>query len=291
MESSNTLSSTEELLIDVIVGVVVALVVLALLTTANIGSQLGVRVLIAAVVGIIFTASILTSKSVKKRNQESIEQRATNARTHSGKELQPHKNEEQERAEEKQEDEEQEQGEEKDEEQEQGEEQEEDEEDEEDEEEEQDEAELAETEEQEADEKDQKDVLNSRANPLAGYSRINAKARLLARRRIRAAADYLGDKKQEKEELDEDGEFKIRTRSGLQFLDELLTYEGLRKIEDSTLYAKEAYKTHQYDEPGEGMDQRYVDPSLMTYDSQFAAYGDAYILNPRILSNNTPMAF
>jgi hypothetical protein len=74
-------------------------------------------------------------------------------------------------------------------------------------------------------------------------------------------------------------------------LGNMITHDGMRPVEDSTLYARESYRTHQANEYGEGMDQRYVDPSLKTYDLAFAAYGKQRIIKPRILSVNAPMHF
>jgi predicted lipid-binding transport protein (Tim44 family) len=131
--------------------------------------------------------------------------------------------------------------------------------------------------EDEEDEKaDASDVSNTRKNPYAGYSRISAKARRKAERNMRSADRYLGE-----------GE-------GVQgkHLEKLLTYDGLRRIEDSILYAKESYKDHELNEHDEGLDQRYVDPTLTTYSPEFAAYGDdSYILDPRLLSVYAPMTF
>jgi hypothetical protein len=75
-------------------------------------------------------------------------------------------------------------------------------------------------------------------------------------------------------------------------LAEIVAYEGMRDYKDSTLYAREAYKTHQWNEPGEGMDQRYVDPSLTSYDSAFVAYSDQpYIPQRSTLSGRAPAHF
>lgn len=74
-------------------------------------------------------------------------------------------------------------------------------------------------------------------------------------------------------------------------LGNMVTHDGMRPVQDSTLYARESYRTHQVNEYGEGMDQRYVDPSLKTYDLSFAAYGKQRIIKPRVLSVNAPMHF
>lgn len=80
--------------------------------------------------------------------------------------------------------------------------------------------------------------------------------------------------------------------AGAGKLAELLTFEGMRDVRDSTLFAREAYKTHQWHEPGEGMDQRYTDPSLARYDPAFAAYSDQPFIPQRAtLSGNAPAAF
>ena len=80
--------------------------------------------------------------------------------------------------------------------------------------------------------------------------------------------------------------------AGAGKLAELLTFEGMRDVRDSTLFAREAYKTHQWHEPGEGMDQRYTDPSLARYDPAFAAYSDQPFVPQRAtLSGNAPAAF
>lgn len=79
---------------------------------------------------------------------------------------------------------------------------------------------------------------------------------------------------------------------GAAKLAEILTYEGMRDIRNSTLYAREAYKTHQWHEPGEGMDQRYTEPSLAGYDPAFAAYADQPFIQQRsTLSGRAPAAF
>jgi len=346
--------SMDDLVWYVVVGILITLVVFALISTAGISKgSVEMRIMISVLVGIIFTISIVTSKAIKQRNDEAVQERAL-ALTPAKQEIQNEdqggggggeekrrkskadrkakKEEHGEKKEQSEDEEEQSEDEDEDEEEEEGD-QSDDEEEEEDGEEEEEEGKegdddaeaMGDDEEmEEAKKADADDVLNSRANPLAGYSRISAKAKLVARRRVKAAAEYLGredfededgdgDEEEEEDELgegeDELGEGeeesehaskkrkkeKRDSRKSLnaqkRMLDELLTYEGLRRIEGSTLYAREAYKDHQVDEPGEGMDQRYVDPSLLTYDSEFAAYDDAYILNPRILSVNTPMAF
>jgi type IV secretory pathway VirB10-like protein len=75
-------------------------------------------------------------------------------------------------------------------------------------------------------------------------------------------------------------------------LADMLSFEGMRKFTDTTLYAREAYKTHQYDEAGEGMDQRYEDPSLLSYDPAFVAYSEQPFLAQRQrLSTRAPAHF
>jgi hypothetical protein len=334
--------SMDDLVWYVVVGILITLVVFALISTAGISKgSVEMRIMISVLVGIIFTISIVTSKAIKQRNDEAVQERAL-ALTPAKQEVRDEdqggekrresqverKAKEEERGEEEEEEESDDDEEDRsddDEEEELREAEEEEEEEEKEEKEGDDDAEAMGDDEEmeEAKKADADDFLNSRANPLAGYSRISAKAKLVARRRVKAAAEYLGredveegeseedrgEDEEEEEEEDELGEGeeesehaskkrkkeKRDSRKSLnaqkRMLDELLTYEGLRRIEGSTLYAREAYKDHQVDEPGEGMDQRYVDPSLLTYDSEFAAYDDAYILNPRILSVNTPMAF
>lgn len=145
----------------------------------------------------------------------------------------------------------------------------------EDEEEESEELTEAEREDEDDEKADASDVSNTRKNPFAGYSRISAKARRKAERNMRSAGKYIGE---DESRIDE--------------WERLLTYDGLRRIEDSTLYAKESYKDHELNENDEGLDQRYVDPTLLTYSPEFAAYGDdSYILDPRLLSVYAPMAF
>ena len=75
-------------------------------------------------------------------------------------------------------------------------------------------------------------------------------------------------------------------------LAEILTFDGMREHSDTTLFAREAYKTHQWNEPGEGMDQRYVDPSLTSYDPAFTAYSEQPFVDQRsTLSTRAPAAF
>jgi hypothetical protein len=75
-------------------------------------------------------------------------------------------------------------------------------------------------------------------------------------------------------------------------LSRALTLQGLRDYTASTLFAKESYAAleqanHGY---GEGMDLRYVDPSLRNFDYAFAAYDDAPV-PPNPLPVNTPILF
>jgi hypothetical protein len=80
--------------------------------------------------------------------------------------------------------------------------------------------------------------------------------------------------------------------AGAGKLAEILSYEGMRDIRSSSLYAREAYKTHQWHEPGEGMDQRYTEPSLAGYDPAFAAYAERPFVQQRsTLSGRAPAAF
>lgn len=82
------------------------------------------------------------------------------------------------------------------------------------------------------------------------------------------------------------------TTPGARKLAEILTFDGMRQLSDTTLYAREAYKTHQWNEPGEGMDQRYVDPSLTSYDPAFTAYSEQPFVDQRsTLSTRAPAAF
>jgi hypothetical protein len=110
--------------------------------------------------------------------------------------------------------------------------------------------------------------------PVVGGFRNDAFSARVRPRRQEAAARWIGDS---------DDARKVA---------ELVTFGGMRSFQESTLYARDAYKTHQWHEPGEGMDQRYVDPSLMSYDPAFAAYSDKPILpQRRMLSTNAPAAF
>jgi hypothetical protein len=75
-------------------------------------------------------------------------------------------------------------------------------------------------------------------------------------------------------------------------LSRAITLEGMRSHTASTLFAREDYAAleqanHGY---GEGMDLRYVDPSLRNFDYAFAAYDDAPV-PPNPLPGNTPMLF
>jgi len=249
----------EEVVWYVLLGMLVALVVFGLMSTANIVSDLKLRGLVSLMVGLIFGITLVVHKMLRVKEV---------AKADRSREL------EEEESEESEESEEDEDG---------DEEEEEEEEEEEAEEEEEEEAEKSkEALEDESDEKaDASDVLNTRKNPYAGYSRISAKARRKAERNMSSSGKYLeGD---HKAWLDE---------KALVEWERLLTYDGLRKIEDSTLYAKESYKDHEFNENDEGLDQRYVDPTLLNYSPEFAAYGDeSYIIDPRLLSVYAPMAF
>jgi hypothetical protein len=135
-------------------------------------------------------------------------------------------------------------------------------------------------------EEDANDILNTSKNVYAGYSRISAASRRRAQRNMKDAGKYLEG------EDPQVGRPAWIKESELKHWEKLLTYDGLRKIQDSILYAKESYKDHEFDEAGEGMDQRYVDPTLLTYSPEFAAYGGQdYIIDPRLLSVNAPITF
>jgi hypothetical protein len=106
---------------------------------------------------------------------------------------------------------------------------------------------------------------------MVGGARASSASLMLEPRQVEEAARWVG------------GDAK---------LSRMLTLEGLRSHTASTLFAKEDYAeleqaNHGY---GEGMDLRYVDPSLRNFDYAFAAYDDKP-LPPNPLPGNAPIHF
>jgi hypothetical protein len=126
---------------------------------------------------------------------------------------------------------------------------------------------------------DEHDLAASLGDPeaMVGGTRSSSFATRVLPRRLEATKEWL-----KAEEL---GDRAVP-------LAEAVAYEGMRRFEESTLFAKEAYKTHQYDEPGEGFVGNYVEPTLDSYDMAFQAYSDKPFVPRRSrLSGNAPIHF
>lgn len=269
---------TTELVWHALVVLLVALVVFAIMTTANIITCPKSRALVSIGIGFVFGLSIGIHKSLQKRDDDELENLSKRMKP-SIRQKRPRESDdgqEEEEDNDEEEEEEEDEDEEDDDEEEQGEEGEE-----------QGDGSAdkqRETEDAMDAEEDASDLLNTSKNVYAGYSRISAASRRRAQRNMRDAGKYLDE-----EQVGRPGWIK---ESELKHWEKLLTYDGLRKIQDSILYAKESYKDHEFNEAGEGMDQRYVDPTLLTYSPEFAAYGGQdYIIDPRLLSVNAPITF
>ncbi len=269
---------TRELVWHILIVLLVSLVVFAIMTTANIATCPKTRALVSIGVGLVFGVSIGIHKSLQQRDDEELENMSK--RMKGAVQTQRRKGEADEAGEAESDDEDEAES---------------------------DDEELSdaeseseseagevgnggrseeEEEDAEDEEEDANDVLNTSKNVYAGYARISASSRRRAQRNMKDAGKYLEG---ENHQVGRPGWIK---EMELKHWEKLLTYDGLRKIQDSILYAKESYKDHEFDEAGEGMDQRYVDPTLLTYSPEFAAYGGQdYILDPRILSVNAPITF
>jgi hypothetical protein len=113
-------------------------------------------------------------------------------------------------------------------------------------------------------------------DPMVGGTRSSSFATRVMPRRLEATKRWL----------------RAEEDSRASELAEEVSYEGMRRFEESTLFAKEAYKTHQYDEPGEGFVGHYVEPTLDNYDMAFQAYSSKpFIPRRERLSNNAPIHF
>jgi hypothetical protein len=274
---------TTELVWHILVVLLVALIVFAIMTTANIITCPKSRALVSIGIGLVFGMSIGIHKSLQRRDEDELEnlakvmkpnirQRRIQQREAEDDEGEGYREaEDDEEEDEEQADDDDEQADDE-------------------EEEEHGSDKLREDEEEEETRKDAEedanDILNTSKNVYAGYSRISAASRRRAQRNMKDAGKYLEG---EDPQVGRPGWIK---ESELKHWEKLLTYDGLRKIQDSILYAKESYKDHEFNEAGEGMDQRYVDPTLLTYSPEFAAYGGQdYIIDPRLLSVNAPITF
>jgi hypothetical protein len=119
--------------------------------------------------------------------------------------------------------------------------------------------------------------------PMVGGTRSSSFATRVMPRRLQSTKRWL----RAAEEGEDD-----QPPSRASELAEAVSYEGMRRFEESTLFAKEAYKTHQFDEPGEGFVGTYVEPTLDGYDMAFQAYSsEPFVPRRERLSGNAPIHF